>query len=143
MGKRYDGDIVAWASEQAALLRKRQWSALDIDNLAEEIDSVGRTEKRELGSRMTVLLAHLLKWQFQPAHRSQSWLRSIRTQREKIARALQKMPSLQPCLADPEWLDDAWEDAVEWAAKETGIDEFPEDLIWTVQQILDPGFLPD
>ena len=143
MGSRYDGDIVAWASEQAALLRNRQWSALDIDNIAEEIDSVGRTEKRELGSRMTVLLAHLLKWHFQPEHRSNSWLRTIRTQRKKIDRALQKMPSLWPCLADPEWLADAWEAAVEWPAKETGIDEFPEDLMWTVQQVTDHGFLPD
>lgn len=66
MGNLYDTDIAAWASEQAALLRGRQWSALDIENIAEEIDSVGRTEKRELGSRMTVLLAHLLKWQPNP-----------------------------------------------------------------------------
>ena len=143
MGTPYDGDIVAWASEQAELLRKRQWSELDIDNIAEEIDSVGRTEKRELGSRMAVLLAHLLKWHCQPAHRSNSWLRTIRTQRRKIDRALQKMPSLRPCLADPEWLDDAWEAAVEWAARETGIDEFPEDLMWTVQQVTDHDFLPD
>jgi hypothetical protein len=143
MGNHYDADIVAWAAEQAELLRSRQWSALDIDNIAEEIDSVGRTEKRELGSRMTVLLAHLLKWHFQPEHRSNSWLRTIRHQRKEIGRALQKMPSLRPCLDDPEWLDNAWESAVEWAAKETGIDEFPEDLIWTVQQVIDHDFLPD
>jgi hypothetical protein len=143
MGNSYETDIVAWASEQAELLRSGQWSRLDIDHIAEEIDSVGRTEKRELGSRMTVLLAHLLKWHFQPEHRSNSWLRTIRTQRGMIARALAKMPSLRPCLSDSEWLDDAWEDAVAWAARETGIDEFPEELVWSVNQLLDPGFLPD
>lgn len=143
MGNLYETDIVAWASEQAELLRARRWSALDIDNIAEEIDNVGRTEKRELGSRMTVLLAHLLKWQCQPAHRSNSWLRTIRTQRHQIARELGKMPSLRACLTDPDWLSDAWEAAVAWAAKETGIDEFPEHLPWTVEQALAPDFLPD
>lgn len=143
MGHLYEGDIVAWANEQAALLRSRNWAALDIENIAEEIESVGRTEKRELGSRMTILLAHLLKWHFQSSRRSNSWLRTIRTQRRKIARALEKMPSLRPCLSDADWLDDAWENAVELAARETGIEEFPENLVWSVNDVLDSEFLPD
>ena len=143
MGHLYDGDVVAWASEQAALLRARQWDALDIDHIAEEIEDVAWTERRELGSKMTDLLFHLLKWHFQAAQRSNSWLRIIRTRRRQIERALVKMSSLRPCLDDAGWLSDAWEDAVVLAAKETDIDEFPEDLMWTAQQALDPGFLPD
>jgi pyridoxine/pyridoxamine 5'-phosphate oxidase len=66
MGKLYDTDIVAWASEQAQLLRGRQCLALDIENLAEEIEDVGKSVQRELSSRVAVLLAHLLKWKYQP-----------------------------------------------------------------------------
>lgn len=67
----------------------------------------------------------------------------MRDQRDRISRALTRMPGLRPCLDDREWLHDAWEDAVRWASGETGIDEFPEQLIWTVNQILDPAFFPD
>lgn len=143
MGNRYDKDVAAWAFEQAELLRSHNWSALDIENIAEEIESVGRSEKRELASRMSVLIAHLLKWQIQPDHRTRSWLRTIRHQRQRLDRLLQKMPSLKSCLEDSEWLGDAFEDAVELASKETGMDDFPERLPWTANQVLDTGFLPD
>ena len=73
MATTYEKDIVAWATEQAYLLRSGQLSAIDIEHIAEEIEDVGKSEQRELSSRMTVLLAHLLKWQFQPSHRCSSW----------------------------------------------------------------------
>jgi hypothetical protein len=143
MGNRYDKDVAAWAFEQAEHLRSHHWSALDVENIAEEIESVGRSEKRELGSRMSVLIAHLLKWQIQPDHRTRSWLRTIRHQRQRLDRLLQKMPSLKSCLDDGEWLGDAFEEAVELASKETGMDDFPEQLQWTANQVLDTSFLPD
>ena len=143
MGNRYDEDVVAWASEQAEHLRHREWTALDIENIVEEIESVGRAEKRELASRMSVLIAHLLKWQVQPERRTRSWVRTIRHQRDRVDRLLQKMPSLKPCLNDQQWLSDAFEEAVDLASKETAVADFPEYLPWTAEQILDAGFFPD
>ena len=73
----YDRDFYAWANEQASLLRKGDLSHADIEHIAEEIESMGKTEKRELISRLTVLLLHLLKWRFQPTLRGKSWRLSI------------------------------------------------------------------
>lgn len=73
MATAYDRDIVAWANEQAQLLRARQWPLLDADRIAEEIEDVGRSEKRALASRLEVLLSHLLKWRFQPRLGGPSW----------------------------------------------------------------------
>lgn len=143
MGTCYNGDLVAWAREQATLLREGNWSALDIEHIAEEIEDVGRSEQRELRRRMSVLLAHLLKWQFQVALRGKSWLGTVQTQRARIAKKLKKMPSLKTTLSDADWFEEAWEDAVELAKKETGLAEFPVEPVWTVEQVLDPGFLPD
>ena len=70
----YDRDFYAWANEQAALLRAGRLTEADIENIAEEIESMGRSEKRELVGRLAILLQHLLKWQFQPGRRSASWL---------------------------------------------------------------------
>ena len=143
MGHRYDEDVAAWAVEQAAHLRGHNWSALDIENIAEEIESVGRAEKRELACRMSVLIAHLLKWQLQPELRSRSWLRTIRHQRDRLDRLLQKMPSLKPCLRENRWIEDAFEDAVELASRETGLGDFPEQCPWTADVVLDVNFFPD
>ena len=143
MGTLYDTDIVAWATEQAALLRRREWSALDIANLAEEIEDVGKSEQRELASRVAVLLSHLLKWQHQPSLRGKSWSATIAVQRRAIARKLRKTPSLQPVFYDEEWLESAWDDAVKEAIAETGLHEFPAYPTWSPKQVLDPGFLPD
>ncbi|MDQ1920829.1 DUF29 domain-containing protein [Massilia sp. CCM 9206] len=138
----YDMDVLAWSIEQAALLRERRWSALDMENLAEEIEDVGNSMRRELGSRMAVLIAHLLKWQFQPQLRSKSWLASINVQRATINRRLGKMPSLKSALTDDDWRQEVWDDALVLAIKETGLHEFPDMPIWTSAQLLDPAFLP-
>ena len=74
----YDTDIIAWANEQAALIRARRFDLLDLEHIAEEIEDVGKSEKRELASRMAILLSHLLKWQFQSGRRGASWQRTIK-----------------------------------------------------------------
>ena len=141
----YDQDIVAWAQEQAHLLRMGQFSALDIEHLAEEIEDVGRSEQRELASRMAVLLAHLLKWQYQPDQRGASWEVTISGQRERIIRRLRQTPSFKATLNDPDWWADAWFDARIEAAKETGIEiqVFPPVCPWTTDQVLNPVWKPE
>ena len=142
MGTSYEKDVIAWADEQAALLRAGKLSQLDIEHLAEEIEDVGKSEKRELASRMAVLIAHLLKWQFQPERRGSSWERTIREQRKSIVRRVEKTPSLKNCLTDEEWIKDAWSDAVVIATSETNLDLFPDDCIWDSELILTPDFYP-
>ena len=124
------------------MLRRGKFAELDIENIASEIEEVGKNEHRGLASRLTVLLGHLLKWRYQPSHRSQSWIRTIDDQRRVIARKLKKMPGLKPLLSDAEWLDEVWVDAVKLAADETGIVEFPHACPWPIDEVLDPGFLP-
>ena len=143
MGNLYNIDIVAWAAQQTALLRQGEWSALDIANLAEEIEDVGKSEQRELASRSAALLCHLLKWQFQPELRSKSWSATIAIQRRAITRKLKKTPSLKHQLSDAEWLEGTWDDALELAIDETGLSEFPNHPIWSPGDILDPHFFPD
>ena len=139
---RYEKDVLAWSREQAELLRAGRWAELDIDHIADEIDDVGKSEQRELANRMAVLLAHLLKWQFQPDRQGASWRRTIVEQRRAIARRLGKTPSLRASLEDADWLDDAWGDAVVKAIAETGLDDFPENCLWSVSAILDESFYP-
>ena len=142
MGTSYETDIVAWANEQAALLRSGKLSAIDALQIAEEIEDVGKSEKRELASRMVLLLAHLMKWQFQCERRGNSWRRTIRSQRNGIVDLLGDSPSLARTLYNEKWIDQVWDDAASLAGRETELD-FPEVCIWTVEEILDPGFFPD
>ncbi|MVF24247.1 DUF29 domain-containing protein [Methylocaldum sp. BRCS4] len=144
-GTTYETDVVAWAQEQARLLRAGRFDALDIEHIAEEIEDVGKSEQRELASRMAVLLAHLLKWQYQPERRGSSWTATINTQRERIARRLERTPSLKASLNDPEWWADAWGDARTDAMKETGIgfDQFPAVCPWMIAEILNPEWMPE
>jgi len=141
----YDGDVIAWANEQARLLRAGQFSKLDIEHIADEIEDVGKSEQRELESRMAVLLAHLLKWQFQPAYRGNSWKFTVIDQRDSIARRLKKTPSLKSSLNDPDWWADAWQDARRAAERETGIGyaTFPKSCPWGFDQIMDADFWPE
>lgn len=140
----YHKDIIAWANEQAALIRAGRFELLDIEHIAEEIEDVGKSEQRELATRMAVLMAHLLKWQYQPTHRSKSWERTIQDQRKMVLKRLKQTPSLKISLVDVEWIDDAWTDATLQAAKETGIEliKFPQACPWTMEQVLDDEFLP-
>ncbi|WP_058554955.1 DUF29 domain-containing protein [Thiohalocapsa sp. ML1] len=139
----YDTDIIAWANRQAALLRAGRFTELDIEHVADEIEDVARSEQRELGSRMAVLLAHLIKWRHQPERRGRSWQLTIRNQRHGIERRLARTPSLKHSLCDPDWWADAWADAFGLAFKETGLDDLPESCPWPTEQILNPDWLPD
>ncbi|MBT9097717.1 DUF29 domain-containing protein [Methylovulum psychrotolerans] len=100
----YGNDFYSWTQQQAALLKSRQFSELDLANLIEEIESLGRSEKRELENRLTALLLHLLKWQCQPARRSRSWELSIDEQRVKFLRVLKDNPGLKSRLDRVHWL---------------------------------------
>lgn len=142
MGATYEEDIVAWANEQACLLRSGKLSAIDVEHIAEEIEDVGKSEQRELTSRMAALIAHLLKWQYQPERQSWSWQRTIKEQRKAIARRLKKTPSLNALTHDSEWLEDAWGDAVSIAINETGMGNFPESCPWRIENILSDAWLP-
>jgi hypothetical protein len=139
----YDEDFHAWTVEQARLLRAGELSALDIENIAEEIESMGRSDKREIESRLTVLLVHLLKWQFQPAHRSSGWSGTIREQRRRIEKLLRESPSLRLMLADA--VAEAYAEAREDAGEETGLgpDAFPAECPFTADEVLARGFMPE
>jgi hypothetical protein len=145
MSTSYKKDVVAWANEQAALLRAGKLTEIDIENIAEEIEDVGKSEQRELASRMGVLLAHLLKWQHQPHMRSRSWEATIRDQRTMIGKRLRKTPSLKPMLTDEDWIAEMWGDARLDAGNETGLGyaHFPSECPWPLEQALDDTFWPD
>lgn len=139
----YDKDINAWAQEQARLLRAGRFEMLDIEHIAGEIEDVGKSEQRELASRMAVLLAYLLKWQYQPERRGANWEKTIKAQRKEIAYALDESPSLAPKLQEPRWLDMVWARAVAQAVGETGLDCFPEECPWAIaDKVLAQSWLP-
>jgi Domain of unknown function DUF29 len=145
MGNRqlYDQDFFAWANEQAALLRDGRLSEADIDHIAEEIEAMGKSEKRELVSRLTVLLLHLLKWQHQPAFRSTSWGLTLEEQRNRLDDHLADNPSLKSGFG--EIIVAAYRNAVLGAARETGKDrsEFRVVCPWSFDQIINPNFYPE
>ena len=141
----YDTDIIAWAKEQAQLLRSGHFDALDVEHIAEEIEDVGKSEQRELENRMAVLLCHLLKWKYQPERRGSSWEKTIHDQRRMLSMRFKKTPSLKPSLQNEEWRLTVWFDAKIAAEKETSIpfDKFPDECPWTAEQVMDLAFLPD
>jgi hypothetical protein len=143
MSTSYEADVVAWAEEQAALLRSGRLSEIDAEHIAEEIQDVGKSERRELASRLSVLMAHLLKWQYQLGRRGSSWQRTIKEQRRAIAAHLRETPSLEASLTNENWLDGVWADAVAMAAEETGLDLFPDDCPWSVDQVPSPSHYPE
>ncbi|MEY2342060.1 DUF29 domain-containing protein [Acidithiobacillus sp. IBUN Pt1247-S3] len=143
MSKGYEEDVLLWAQEQVALLRSGKFAALDIEHIAEEIEDVGKSEQRELANRMAVLLAHLLKWRYQPERRGVSWQRTIKHQRERIMLALQRTPSLKVMLATSDWQREIWLDALDDARQQTGLDVFPEDCPWSMDQVMAEEFFPE
>lgn len=139
----YKTDVAAWSQEQARLLRARRFAELDIEHIAEEIEDVGKSEQRELESRLEILLLHLLKWQFQAGLQSRSWRLTILEQRRRIGKLLRRVPSLQSGLQ--ETLADVYDDARFSAMAETGLDieMFPDSVPWMADQVLDYQYFPE
>jgi len=143
MSTLYDRDFYAWAMEQAKLLRAGELAAADIENIAEEIESMGKSEKRELINRLTVLLMHLLKWQYQPVLQGASWRNTIRNQRLDIADHMDDNPSLASKL--PEAMARAYRRARGEASLESGLPEstFPATCPWSYEAAMAPDFWPE
>ena len=132
----YEQDFYQWTQEQAALLRAGALSQIDVENLIEEIESMGKSQKRALESRLTVLIMHLLKWDYQPEYQSRSWKSTIVIQRKEIHRLVRMNPGLRNTL--PIVADEVYKDAVEIASIETGLPEstFPETSPYSIEEVM-------
>lgn len=139
----YQKDYYGWLRENARLIREKKFSEIDAENLIEELESMGKSEKRELSSRLTILLLHLLKWQYQTVKRSTSWRNTIAVQRIDIRELLEDSPSLRSEISDK--IAVAYEKAKLAAEVETGIEKgnFPVECPFSLEQILDETFLPE
>ncbi len=139
----YQSDYYTWVRQQAELLRAGRFDDLDTAHLIEELEAMGASERRELTNRLTVLLMHLLKWQFQPARRGAAWSLTIRVQRMDIADLLNDEPGLKPEI--PQALEKAYRKARLLAANETGMDEmtFPKQSPYSMEQTMADDFLPE
>ncbi|MBX9258281.1 DUF29 domain-containing protein [Desmonostoc muscorum CCALA 125] len=138
----YETDFYAWTQQQANLLRHHQWSQLDLSNLIEEIASLGRKERQELRNRLSVLIGHLLKWEYQPEQRSRRWLATIHVQRREILKLLSENHSLKAYLA--ELLQEAYENAKDLASGETNLSlsTFPGQCLYSLENIISDRFYP-
>jgi len=139
----YDTDFHRWTQRTAALLRAGEFTALDVEHAAEEVEDMGKREVRDLNSRLRTLLLHLLKWQFQPRKRTRSWRATIAEQRDAIADSLTQSPSLEQHLRDN--LSESYRRALRRAAIETGLAmrQFPTRCPYSIEQLLDEEFLPE
>jgi hypothetical protein len=138
----YETDFYAWTQEQVMLLRYQQWGQIDLPNLIEEVESLGKQQRQELRNRLSILLGHLLKWHHQPEYRSRSWLATLRIQRLDITQLLEDNPSLKPYLEEA--LDKAYVKGIELAVKETNLPHqtFPAECPYKFADILDHNFYP-
>lgn len=136
----YEKDFYAWTQEQASLLRNQQWSQLDLINLIEEIESLGKQQRQELRNRLSLLIGHLLKWEYQSEGRSRSWLATIRIQRLDVSELLESNPSLKLYLEEA--LQKAYIKGVELAVKETELPRrtFPLECLYSLSQIIEDSF---
>jgi len=139
----YDDDVIAWVEQQVALMRAGRWSELDVDNIVEEIEDVGKSEKKELESRLAVLMSHLLKWQLQPDFRGPSWINTIREQRKSIRHRLKKSPSLRRLLSDDDWLAETYRRAKIETYASTPLTQLPDSMPWPLEDAMAMDFLPD
>lgn len=139
----YEIDFAEWINATTQLLRERRFTELDLNNLIEEIEALGKRDKRELQSRLIVLLSHLLKYRYQPEKRSNSWVSPIVDQRRQIFLILQDSPSLKNHLVN--LFADCYALARKDAAREThlAIVTFPEACPFTHENTLDEDWLPD
>jgi Domain of unknown function DUF29 len=138
----YNKDFYAWAIHSAKLLRQGKFKEIDVKHIAEEIESMGGRDRNALINRLAILMAHLLKWQFQSGKRTRSWRLTIKEQRMRVIRLIDGSPSLNHEIALK--LEDAYQQAVVRAARETGMAEknFPKKCPYSLEQCLRQGFLP-
>jgi hypothetical protein len=138
----YEADYAQWCAEQGALLREGRLTDLDRENLAEEIESLGRSDKREIESRLKVLLVHLLKLQFQSKQMKEGWKSTVVEQRRRIRKLVKESPSLRSY--PMQVLAEEYEYARSDAAGETGLPArvFPENCPYDIDEILDLDFYP-
>ena len=139
----YDRDFAEWARRNAELLRSGRVAEADLDHIAEEIEDMGKRERRAMESRLARLIQHLLKWQVQPMKRSPNWRSTIAEQRFRIGKLLNENPSFQAEL--PNWIAQEYAHAVHLASLDTGFEptRFPQSWPFTLEQTLDDSFLPD
>ena len=139
----YDRDFYLWVEQQAALLREGRLDELDVTNLLEEIESLGRKDKKAIQSNLVMVLTHLLKYQFQPDQRSSGWRGSIVEHRRRLRYDFKESPRLRGHAS--EVFTEAYEDAREQASAESGLPPraFPKSSPYTLEQTLDPDYLPD
>ena len=137
----YEQDFWLWTQTMVEALKSGNFSQLDWVNLAEEVESLGRSDRRELQSRLTVLLMHLLKWQFQSDMRSGSWRGTLAEQRIRILKLLQESPSLRSFFEAS--IDECYDDAKVKASEETGLVMaiFPVRCSYAIEDILRIEFL--
>jgi Domain of unknown function DUF29 len=136
----YDGDFYSWTLEQARLLREGRWEKLDRENVAEEIESLGKEQFSKLRSAIRVLLVHMLKWDHQPERRGRSWILSIEAQRVELEYVLDGNPGLKPRIREA--IAKAYRKARIEAAQETGLEkrQFPEQCPYTWDDIVERDF---
>ncbi|WP_341527451.1 DUF29 domain-containing protein [Nostoc sp. UHCC 0302] len=139
----YRADFNLWIQQTAQLLRSHRWHEIDVEHLIAEVEDLGKSERRGITSQLTRLLLHLLKWQYQPQRRSDSWLDSITDARTQIDLALKDSPSLKGYPI--EQLEESYQRARRQAVKQTGmlISVFPEECTYSLELILDEDWLPE
>lgn len=141
----YNEDEIEWALEQASLMRRGAVNSLDLENLAEELESMVNLQRNAVSSQIERLMTHLLKWQFQPEKRGSSWKNSIRDSRRQISRAtIGKRGSTVIYNELPEYVEDEWSSAVAWAAEEMGKEktDLSKKCPWALEELLNPDFYP-
>ncbi len=139
----YEKDFFLWLETTALLLKEGKFNEIDIANLVEEIETMGRSEKRSIVSNLEVLLMHLLKYKYQPEKRTNSWLLTIYEHRKRVLRRLEESPSLKRYYQEK--FSSCYQTARKEASIETGlkIDAFPEDCPFKLELILDSDYLPE
>jgi hypothetical protein len=143
MHPKYEEDFYGWSMATAALLKERKLTELDFENLIEEIESMGRSEKHQLANRLGVLMAHLLKWQYLPKLRGRSWQGTISGQRIEVQELIKDNPSLSTKV--PESMKRGYKRALTIIEKETPLNLtlLPQECPYTIEQCLDDAYYPD